>query len=622
MSDDTKEVNIECIGDKFRASVTKGDWLMGLSTEYTIVLSEDGGAFIDFYLHSREELEKYFSENEFTVDRGFLSYESVMGTSSLLEEEEDVYDVYEEALMAVENAESLIITGAPGTGKTELLGRVASLLHEELLIPLDRIAVCALSGVAATNINAKTNDYYNATTLHGALGIDRGDEHLPIKDVIRKRARLEDKRRKQARKRGFEYEAKEIQVIVADETLSLMSASLFRLVVSLYPDAQLIFFGDPVQLKPVKTKDDPEGAGRYLFEDVVLFDKVFGNNIFELTENWRLQNADPGVAKQWLEMLAEIRNTGYVGDRNLDMLRNMSSDDRDITPQHMCLFARNVDVNHKNQQEINKMVRDSGRIKKQLPMEVVYTRTDDKAVGVLKQQEPIMYEDLPTEFSEKVKEHLTKFKPIEITKGAKIRLTKNINIVKNLVNGSLGTILEISPMSTILSVDFGEHKHDLKMVEVWNLCHRTEDGVMWYATCTMHPIQLGYAMTVHKSIGLTVQTAVDLTHMGSKNPGLAYVALSRTPDPTKCIVDNVVAIVNEELVSPLVRTFYEMVEIRTTKRREEVAKGKNNRGPMPIADEWSLRNLPDFEEPESYNGYVTLHDIITEQREAKRKRVG
>lgn len=629
-----KEVSVSFIGDgRFRATFEGDvDPISELPrNEFLIEPSEDGGYQFEFTKDQRADAEDLFRSAGYTIDRDFVSYSAIGDVSDESEAEldGDDVDVDEELFDAIESGENVLLTGAPGTGKTHTLTRIVSFLHEHLLIPMKNMRVAAMSAIAARNINSASSNLYGARTLHSALRIQKGDEHREFKTVLRRRAAEEKERKAKARKRGQDYEPIVIDHLILDE-VSLLSASLFDLIRRLYPTTQFIFVGDPVQMRPVRGEEDPEGAGRYFFEHKTLFEETFGNNTFELTENHRLRNAPPGVAKKYLEMLMEIRETGYVR-RHLDMLRDMSEEKRllempDDKTERVQIFAWNKDADAVNQEFIDR-IEAKGKLKYTLPVEFVIRRYDKKSFDIPHPEgedaPKFDIDDLPLVFRERLKDRLRRSKPISVIKGVPVLLTTNLNVGEGLVNGALGHVTTVSKNCTVVEVSFGEKTIKLEPIEAWHDSYEdSKEEVEWHVTCKMIPIRLGVAITAHSSIGLTVQTRVDLSHMGHKAPGVAYVALSRTPDPTKCIIENVDEIVDEELVDPAVRDFYELVAEKTAKRREEAkAKAKAARRNVPVNDAaWTMRGIPEYEPIESGGGYFTMKDILAVERERKRAR--
>nr|CAG8571278.1 5364_t:CDS:10 [Entrophospora candida] len=113
------------------------------------------------------ELEKIFPPEDRENEESFEK-ENKKFTSLLSEEQKKVF------YLAVRDRKSIFFTGAAGTGKSFLLKRIIEALR--LHYGKEKVAVTALTGIAAVNING--------TTLHSFSGIGLGNSSLP--DLIKK----------------------------------------------------------------------------------------------------------------------------------------------------------------------------------------------------------------------------------------------------------------------------------------------------------------------------------------------------------------------------------------------------------------------------------------------------
>ena len=113
--------------------------------------------------------------------------------------------------------------------------------------------------------------------------------------------------------------------------------------------------------------------------------------------------------------------------------------------------------------------------------------------------------------------------------GCKVMLWRNIDIILGLVNGAIGTIHSVqrcidqpSKVDTITILFSNSQQHCLKRVTT-----KIEVLDKAYVICSQFPITTAYAITIHKSQGLTLNHV--LTDIGNSifTCGQAYVALSR-----------------------------------------------------------------------------------------------
>lgn len=93
---------------------------------------------------------------------------------------------------------------------------------------------------------------------------------------------------------------------------------------------------------------------------------------------------------------------------------------------------------------------------------------------------------------------------------------------RKYVNGSIGTVIDFEPATEYPIVEFRSGKVVSMLPESWEL----RDGDKKRASISQIPLRLAWAITVHKSQGMTLDAArIDLRK--AFVPGMGYVALSR-----------------------------------------------------------------------------------------------
>ena len=110
---------------------------------------------------------------------------------------------------------------------------------------------------------------------------------------------------------------------------------------------------------------------------------------------------------------------------------------------------------------------------------------------------------------------------LRLKKGALVMAVKNAQN-RQYVNGSIGEVIDFERLTDYPIVQFQNGKIITMVPETWEM----RDGEKKRASIMQIPLRLAYAITVHKSQGMTLDAArIDLRKAFSE--GMGYVALSR-----------------------------------------------------------------------------------------------
>ena len=371
----------------------------------------------------------------------------------------------------------IFLTGAAGTGKTTLLERVKNQLSLKKM-------VVAPTGIAALNIGG--------TTINSAFRI--GFETIPLIT--------------QSKDPRFRKLLRNLELLIIDEVSMVRAPMLDAISQSLqihrnseepFGGIHVLACGDLFQLPPIIKESEEriiyEKYNSIYFFDAHSFKDMKMISYFELTESFR-QEED----QRFCELLNNIR-IGKDLDVTIDQINSNCFDPTLESEFFMTLTSRKKRAEELNEYKLGHIEGEEEIIK-------------SKETGELNEN------DLPA--------------PREL----KIKVGANVMFIKNdpegrWVNGTLGTISEcLDKKKKYIKVKINKKTHKVER-EAWNKVRFTydedSDEVLEevISSFKQFPIKLGWAVTIHKSQGLTLEScSVDLG-AGAFATGQAYVALSR-----------------------------------------------------------------------------------------------
>ena len=373
-----------------------------------------------------------------------------------------------QALAVMLGGESVFLTGAPGAGKTYVLNEFIQRAQRKG----KRVAITASTGIAATHIGG--------TTIHSWSGLGIKDtlsewdlEHLQANERLVKR-----------------YNS--VDILVIDEVSMLHGSrldmvntvcKLLRVSNRPFGGLQVILVGDLFQLPPVS-----RGSAQADFAHLSQAWQELSPQICYITE----QHRQTAVGDQLLELLEAMRS-GEVNELHEEMLRSrvgkLPAKSENITK----LYSHNIDVDSINQQHLDRL---PGKT-----YNFTMTFGGRKARG------------------EQFAKSLLAPEILNLKQDAEVMFVVN-DPIRGFYNGSRGRVVDFDEGRPVVQLMSGRE------VTVEPYDWSVEEDGKTAATVTQLPLRLAWAITIHKSQGMSLDAAlIDLSR--SFTPGMGYVALSR-----------------------------------------------------------------------------------------------
>lgn len=384
--------------------------------------------------------------------------------------------------------QSVFLTGKAGTGKSTFLKHVCKVTKKKYV-------VLAPTGIAAINAGGSTLHSFFKLPFHPLLPDDPNFQGKKLHDTLKYSS---DHRKL----------IQNIELVIIDE-ISMVRADIIDFIDKVlriysrnmrepFGGKQVLLVGDIFQLEPVVKADEREIISRFYPNPYFFSARVFQEMelvAIELTKVYRQTD------KVFVGVLDRIRtNTAGSADLQLLNTRCNAPIHKGENDMYITLATRRDTVDHINEQKLA-----------ELPGKAV------KLQGEIHGEFP--ENSLPT------------LMELIVKPGAQVIFIKN-DQEKRWVNGTIGTISGLSDDGIMYVVTEDGKEFDVHKESWSNVRYRyneTEKKIEEeeLGTFIQYPIRLAWAITVHKSQGLTFSRAIIDFSGGVFAGGQTYVALSR-----------------------------------------------------------------------------------------------
>lgn len=376
----------------------------------------------------------------------------------------------QEAFIILQTGHNVLLTGPAGSGKTFLLNKYINYLKNKGI----GVAVTASTGIAATHLGGRT--------IHSWAGMGIKD-HLSTKDIqtLTKRSYL---------KKQFET----VEVLIIDE-ISMLHAYRLDMVDAIcrafkknslaFGGLQVVMSGDFFQLPPIARNGE---EAEFVYKAKVW--PEMDVQVCYLAEQHRQKDNNMTV------ILQSFRDN-TVNSEIMDLLsdRLHKAPTNEIKPVR--LFTHNTDVDLINDLELKKIQGE----------EFIYKMSGEGEKKLI----------------ESLKKNCLAPERLVLKRGALVMFVKNKFKDEKViyVNGTTGVIIDFDE-NNFPRVLLNSGENILVTPDSWTIDE--EDRIL--AKINQIPLRLAWAITVHKSQGMTLDSAeIDLSR--SFGYGMGYVALSR-----------------------------------------------------------------------------------------------
>lgn len=392
---------------------------------------------------------------------------------------------------------SVFLTGKAGTGKTTLLKEIIQTTHKNCV-------VVAPTGIAALNAGGVTIHSMFQLPFGGFLP-DNSTSHFSEYSKFESRATLRRHFKMSGVKRAV---IRNMELLIIDE-VSMLRADLLDAIDFMmqsvrrnnrpFGGVQVLFIGDLMQLPPI-IKDEEWATLRKYYSGKFFF-------------NAQVIEQNPPL---YIELSKILRQTDAKFISVLNNLRNNKITNEDISV-------------------LNQFVNPNFDLKENKGY-ITLTTHNAKADSInalnledLEGKSRVYKAEIIDDFPEKI---YPIEQQLELKVGAQIMFIKNdLSFEKKFFNGKMGIIKSLSDREILVHFPDENKTIEVEKYEWQNIRYSVNENTKEIeeevlGTFVHYPIKLAWAITVHKSQGLTFdKAALDVSQVFA--PGQAYVALSR-----------------------------------------------------------------------------------------------
>lgn len=393
---------------------------------------------------------------------------------------------------------NVFLTGKAGTGKTTLLKEIIETTHKNTV-------VVAPTGIAALNAGGVT--IHSLFQLPFAGFLPTHNQPPQIGENVRFENRNTLRRHFKMGKVKQDV-IRNIELLIIDEVSMLRADVLDAMDFMLqsvrrndepFGGVQVLFIGDLLQLPPVVRQEDWNVLKNYYSGMFFFHSHVIQQNpllYIELDKIYRQ------TEQKFINVLNNLRNN-RISNEDVQLLNQYVKPDFDIKKNqgYITLTTHNAKADNINNQALRDLKGDSFKY----------------------------YADIVDDFPEKI---YPIEEELELKVGAQIIFIKNdLSYEKRYFNGKMGIIHSLSEKEIVVHFPEENKFIEVEKYEWENIKYSVNENSKdikeeVLGTFTHYPIKLAWAITVHKSQGLTFDKAVlDVSQVFVS--GQAYVALSR-----------------------------------------------------------------------------------------------